>query len=248
MRALILNHVKDDRSSGLLIKTRDGADNSRPLLSGAGTVSSVEPTEIPRSDGYEALPAKHVTIDQVVASNMRRWRKAAGMTQKELGDLLGWSDANVSALEQSVAEDRDRRRFDAQAIAAIAVALELPLSALFLPPEDDGDGKRYLFGATEKYGELQMADLMLLVMPGSVARSPQFDLYRDRFERSASLYLDEEAGKEVARWMRHLEGKEARAERAQRLRSRRAALLDTAAELEDLADALEVDLDDEEES
>lgn len=195
---------------------------------------------MPGTEEYAKLPAEMVTADQVIAWNMRHWRRAAGMTQEEFGRKTGRSAANVSAAERSVSDSRDRRRFDAQAIVSAAVALELPVGALFLPPEDDGHGKRYLFRAGDDgEEEFGMDALMLLVMPGSMSESPQFGLYRQRLEGAATLYLDERWGADIAEWMRGVEGKEARADRAERLRSRRAALLDVAAELESLAAALE---------
>src|SRR5450755_4005243 len=107
------------------------------------TVSPVTTDETPQSG--PDLPAEHVTIDQIVARNMRHWRRTAGMTQEELGARLGWSDRNVSAAELSSDEKRDRRRFDAQTLANLSLALCVPLIAFFLPPDDDGFPARYIF-------------------------------------------------------------------------------------------------------
>ena len=90
-------------------------------------------------------PEKAVTIDQVIAANMRYWRREARMTQEELGKLIGQSDANVSALERSADDNREKRRFDAQAITEIALALGVPIPALFLPPADDRAAAEYIF-------------------------------------------------------------------------------------------------------
>src|SRR5260221_186 len=96
---------------------------------------------------YSSLPGEHVSIDQVVAMNMRYWRRKAGLTQEELGERIGWTAPNVSAAEVSARARKDRRRFDAHILAALAKALGVPVAALFLPPEDDGVAKRYLFQA-----------------------------------------------------------------------------------------------------
>src|ERR1700690_800863 len=90
-------------------------------------------------------PAEQVTVDQLVALNIRHWRNAAGLTQADLGGRLGWSAANVSAAERSADPARDPRRFDAQTLTEIALALGVPLAALFLPPGDDGERACYLF-------------------------------------------------------------------------------------------------------
>lgn len=96
------------------------------------------------ADDYSGLPGVGVTADQLVAMNVRFYRRQAGMTQQELGELLGWTKVAVSAAERSVDPGRDRRRFDAATLVALAVAFRLPIAAFFLPPEDDGISKRYL--------------------------------------------------------------------------------------------------------
>lgn len=125
-------------------------------------------------------PAEQVTVDQLVALNIRQWRTVAGMTQAELGERLGWSAANVSAAERSVSDTRDRRRFDAQTLTEVSLALGVPLAALFLPPADEGERARYRFAAIGRtWG---MGDLMeLVVMPDTTDESPLMDAYRERF-------------------------------------------------------------------
>lgn len=187
-------------------------------------------------------PPQVVTLgmDQLVAINVRYWRKAAGMTQEELGRRLGWSPANMSAAERSADSSRDRRRFDAQQLAELCVALGVPLSALFLPPPDDGDGKAYAFTAGGRpYG---MGDLMEhVVMPDTTEDSALMGAYRDRFNGAA---LRAARGPRwmtlVARWVG---GATRRDERAARLRDLAAGFTASAsaaaAELEDLAAAIE---------
>jgi transcriptional regulator with XRE-family HTH domain len=132
----------------------------------------------------DGAPAEKVSVDQLVALNIRHWRTAAGLTQAELGERLGWSAANVSAAERSVDPARDARRFDAQTLTELALALGVPLAALFLPPDDDGKRVSYCFTATGRtWG---MGDLMeLVVMPDSVDDSPLLEAYRERFNAAA---------------------------------------------------------------
>lgn len=177
----------------------------------------------------DGTPApEHISLDQLVAMNMRHWRKAAGKTQEEFGRLLGWSAANVSAAERSADGGRDRRRFDAQTLGEIALALGVPLTALFLPPED---GARYVFTAGgTAYG---MGDLVeLLVMPDSDDDSPVVNAYRVRFQAAADRYLTPDWGTEVARWLRGAEPAQVRAERAASLRAAQAQLAAIAAAIE----------------
>jgi len=201
------------------------------------TVSSVDSDQAAAAD--EAPVPTVVTIDQIVAANMRHWRKAAGMTQEELGDRIGWSAANVSAVERSADEGRERRRFDAHALAQVAIALGVPLIALFLPPEDDGAGKSYRFagGTGTGYGMKELTERV--VMPDSDDGGHVMDAYRQRLAEVADRYLDLAWSKEVAQWLGQAESSEVRAARIARLRARRADLLRTADELGDIADTLE---------
>ena len=74
------------------------------------------------------------TPNQVVAWNMSYFRKAAGLTQQELGEKLGgWSTASVSAAERSW-DGKRVKKFDADEITAVAGALGVPVAALFIPP------------------------------------------------------------------------------------------------------------------
>jgi transcriptional regulator with XRE-family HTH domain len=203
------------------------------------TVSPVDSAQAVTPDGEAPVPVT-VTIDQIVAANVRYWRKAAGMTQEDLGDATGWSAANVSAVERSADEGRERRRLDAQALTQIALALGVPLIALFLPPGDDGAGKTYRF-AGDAAGTLHgMRELTEhVVMPDSDDDSPVMDLYRQRLTEAADRYLDTAWGKEIARLLGQAEDSQARAARIARLRLRQADLLRAAAELADIAGALE---------
>ena len=188
---------------------------------------------------YATLPAQQVTVNQVVAWNMTHLRRAAALTQEELGELLGWSKAIVSAAERSW-DGKRVRQFTVDDVAAIARALGVPMTALFLPPEDDGDHKRYVLRLAEQDGDcLNMTDLMWLALTDNESESAVMNIYRNRLRGAVTTYLDQFWAEEVAGWLRQIDSEEARADRAARLRSRRAALLDLAAELSDLADTLE---------
>jgi transcriptional regulator with XRE-family HTH domain len=181
-------------------------------------------------------------MNQIVAMNMRLWRRTAGMTQEELGEKLGWSFRAVSAAERTAARtDGKGRLFDAQTLTELALALGVPLIALFLPPEDDRQKQRYLVHSREQDADcLEMSDIMeLVVMTDSDDDSGVMAAYRYRLTMAARTYLDPHWVKEVARWLSVIESAEARAIRVEHLRHRRAELLKAADELGDLADAIE---------
>ena len=199
---------------------------------------AVDKRQQPGSEDYKALPAEDITIDQVVAWNMRRWRRATGMKQEELGELIGWSAANISAAERSVEGHRDRRRFDAQTTAEIADALRIPLVALYMPPEDDGIGKRYQW-RTYGGGVRDMASLMQTVMHDNKHESEVMEEYKDRYRASVAAYLDDEWGTEAVKWFLPMDDPELRAEYAAMFRAREATNLRLAAEDKAFADRLE---------
>lgn len=201
------------------------------------TVSPVDTAREVTADGEAPVT---VTVDQIVAANMRYWRKVAGLTQEELGDRIGWSAANVSAVERSADEGRERRRFDAHALAQVTLALGVPLIALFLPPEDDGTGKAYQFAGDASGALRGMKELVeRVVMPDSDDDNPVMDAYRERLTVTADRYLDPAWAKEIGQMLGQAESAEERAARIARLRMRRADLLRAADELGDIADTLE---------
>lgn len=186
----------------------------------------------------DSLPRRQVTVDQVVAWNIAWYRRAAGLTQEQLGELLGgWSKVAVSAAERSVSDSRDRRRFDAHTIVLIAEALGVPIVALFLPPDDDGIKEQYVYDAGTGRGS--MTDLMRDVLPNTGDRTPVMDAYRKRFQAAVTYYADPEFGEQVARFLRDATDDELRADRAARLRQRQAEAEAMAAEFADIAEALE---------
>lgn len=175
----------------------------------------------------EGIPVVPVTADQLVAYNFRHWRRAAGMTQEEAGAHLGWTAANVSAAERSWDGHRDRRRFDAQTLTEMALALGVPLAALFLPPPDDETGARYRVSAGSR--QYAMRDIMaLVVMPDNDDETPVMDAYRERFNADAARYLDPEWAAVAGRLLGAGASPDARAVMAARLKDERAGLLRTA--------------------
>ncbi|MET9704752.1 helix-turn-helix domain-containing protein [Streptomyces griseus] len=98
----------------------------------------------------DELPEVDITMNQVVAYNIAYFRKIRGLTQEELGKRLepitgkAWSKATMSAVERSWSGARVRS-FDADELAAFSQALGYPVSALLLPPEEDGASVQYRF-------------------------------------------------------------------------------------------------------
>ena len=96
-----------------------------------------------------------VTANQIIAANLLRARQMRGWTQDEaaarLAPFLGtlWSKATFSAAERT-ADGKRLRQFDADEIAAFALAFELPIAWFFLPDEPDEGGTFPILGATNK--------------------------------------------------------------------------------------------------
>ena len=177
-------------------------------------------------------PIRHLTINQVVAYNMARFRKAAGLTQDALGERLGgWTKAAVSAAERSW-DGKRIRQFDADTLTAIAMAVGVPLLALFLPPEDESKEERLLFRAHERGAPPStMRDLMALIMPDSDDDTPVMLTYRDRLVAAAGKYVDPDFGEDVRRWLQDATDAELRAQRLERIRWQREALIAAADDL-----------------
>lgn len=186
----------------------------------------------------EDIPNEPVTADQLVAYNIRRWRRASGITQEELGARTGWSAANLSAAERSADPERERRRFDAQMIADFALALGVPLVALFLPPADDGIRVNYVLSA--RGAKYHMGDFMAMaVMIDSDDDSRVSEQYRDTFNAAAERYLGPEWAALAMRLVAGGMTSQQRADYAARMRERRDESLRQAREWEQMADLAE---------
>lgn len=192
------------------------------------TLGLVSEEGAPGTDGqedYSGLPGVHLSIDQIAAYNMRRWRKAAGMTQEELGQRVGWTFKAVSAAEATWRRPEGGRKFDAATLAALSAALEVPLPALLLPPPDDGIVGRYLYEPLNGTC-VGMAGLLSMILsdPDEDDDSPVMAAYRDAYAEAVGRYLDPGVGSILVH-LGSLTGEQLRAKQAERLRMHRAALV-----------------------
>jgi transcriptional regulator with XRE-family HTH domain len=181
-------------------------------------------------------PTRPLTLNEVTAANILLYRNASGLTQRELGARLGWSNVSVSEAERS-RDGRIHREFDAAELAALAWALGVPLVALFLPPPGDDGAGRYQAGPVM----LDAAELMAaLVMPDSDDDTPAMQAYRDRFNALAGRWLSPEWAAAAARWTGADDtAPDERALAAARYRDRAATLRQLAAEDDQTAAAME---------
>ena len=129
-----------------------------------------------------------------------------------------------------VQRQRDRR---------LRLALDVPLGAFFVPPEDDGVTVRYLFRPYDGAGLLDMGDLMAMVMPDSESDSRTMDAYRRRLVAATGQYMGPSWTDDLDRWMTSMTPREIRAEEAEDLRADREALWRIAGKLGRMIDAYE---------
>jgi transcriptional regulator with XRE-family HTH domain len=141
-------------------------------------VDDIEPgSALPQGQRAD-LPVRRVTVNSIVALNLAYYRKAAQLTQEELGEQIGWGKSVVSTAERSW-EAKRGRSFSAEDLIAIAAALRIPLAALFLPPEDDGTAFRYVLDMPGPE-DRKAADLLEYVFPAHEGDSSAMDAYRKR--------------------------------------------------------------------
>ncbi len=177
----------------------------------------------------DELPVEDKTVNQIVAWNVAYYRKAAGITQEQLGELIGRTKRNVSADERSW-DGGHTREFNAHELATLAAALDVPIGALFLPPVDDEVTVRYQWHPHDKDPDcLDMAYLMAMIMPDSTSDSRAMDAYRRRLDAAVRHYLPPMWSDEVARWRSTMTEREINAEAADELRGEREVLLRIAA-------------------
>jgi transcriptional regulator with XRE-family HTH domain len=167
----------------------------------------------------DQLPVRHVTINQVIARNITHWRKAADITQDELGRRLGRSKRNVSADERSWDGERTRE-FNGAELADLAAAFGVPVGAFFMPPEDDGVTVRYMFTVTDpdQPGDRDMADLAGMMLPDSDDDTPVMAAYRERLRLMVRKYKPPPWHEDVDYWLTDLTGTEIREEKVAILR------------------------------
>jgi transcriptional regulator with XRE-family HTH domain len=181
----------------------------------------------------DELPGVLKTVNQIVARNITYYRRAAGITQEQLGELIGGrSKRNVSSDERSW-DGGHTREFNASELAALAVALDVPVAAFFLPPEDDGSDANYMFRPHDNAEPLGMGDLMEKVMPDSRSNSRAMDAYRRRMTAAVRDYMAPSWSDDWDYWRSQMSpGPEMRAEEAEDLRADVEALYRLAAKLD----------------
>jgi transcriptional regulator with XRE-family HTH domain len=166
------------------------------MLNPAATIAGMTETHGTTASGPEPPQYRAVSVNQVVAWNLARYRRAAGMTQEQLGLAIGWKMSAVSDAERSWSSGRTRE-FSAQEMTEIAVALGIPVTALLLPP-DPGDGEH--LEVRNQDGALTLAEYMeVAVMPDSDLDEPATQEYRDRYTALASRHLAPEWAAHVTR-------------------------------------------------
>jgi transcriptional regulator with XRE-family HTH domain len=189
--------------------------------------------------GYTDLPGRHVSINQLVAYNLAYWRKVAGLTQEELGERIGWSKAAVSAAERSW-DGKRIREFDADLLITFAMVLDIPVTALLLPPEDDGIKERYLYHIQESMSSCHnMYDLINMIMSDpSQDDEPVMNRYRERYTTTVNFYLGAEAVDDLTRYFEDLTTEEKIVERLARSREQYEALRGIISDIDKLQEAL----------
>jgi len=186
---------------------------------------------------YDALPETELSVNQVVAANIRTFRIAAGLTQKQLGEMVGLSHENVSNMERSAEPGRTRRQFDADLIAAFALAIGVPVTAFFLPPADDGTTTRYVAVAADQL-TADMRTLFDIATTEPADGTPAARAYVDRLRLAISVYASPLPGGELSRYFEDLTTEEQRAAALERVRQQLPALRSVVADLDRLETSL----------
>ncbi len=159
-----------------------------------------------RSERPEAgLPERSITANQLVSYNLSYFRRAADRTQEDLGKQLGWTNVAVSAAERSWRGGRVRQ-FDADLTSAIALTLGVPVSALYLPPVDDGIEFSYRLKIPGGPDDgLTMEDWFLFfagIEPEWAPDTPALRAYEERYVAAVSRYAEPDAAAGLAERMR----------------------------------------------
>lgn len=146
-----------------------------------------------------APPGRRVTANMLVGYNIAFFRQAAGLTQEQLGERLGWTNVAVSAAERSW-DGKRVRKFDADEIIAIAQALGVPSTALLLPPLDDTE-QPHVLRQPGAAGAMTMARYFRHVVPighpGGLETTDVMTAYQTRFVGAADAYLGKAAAGEI---------------------------------------------------
>jgi hypothetical protein len=173
----------------------------------------------------DELPERRVTANMIVGYNIAYFRKVAGATQEQLGEPLGWTKVAVSAAERSW-DGKRVRKFDADEILRISQMFGIPIAALFLPPEDDGEKVRYVIDGGQDW-QITMRRLLEHAMSDPIDNdSPIMQAYEDRLVSAVNTYLDSEAAEAVATRLKERAAEEQLAAALREARQRRVALAD----------------------
>lgn len=177
-------------------------------------------------DGLRGEPQeRRITPNMLVAHNMTRWRRAADMTQEQLGERLGgWTKTAVSAAERSW-DGKRVRQFDADLIASLARIFGVPVTAFFLPPADDGQAFRYMVETGN--GPVSVAGFFVSAVAEFAVvgpESPGGTAYREALIAAVARYTDPGTVARAASSLLGVAGDEARAAALQRARESGASL------------------------
>lgn len=222
----------------VLVKLSTGMTaNPVSMLSETVTIAGMTETHGTTGEAPE-LPYRLLSVNQVVAWNVARYRKRAALTQELLGELLGWTASAVSDAERSWDSGRTRE-FDAQLLTDIALALGVPVLALLLPPE--GDGTEAHFEVRHRDGAIPVADYVEHALVPDPGDGEPADDYRDRYTAAVHRYLQPEAAAYAARWMGASRSGDELSVIAARMRERQREALEAASEWADFAAAAEAE-------
>jgi transcriptional regulator with XRE-family HTH domain len=204
----------------------------------------MEPDRTSEGSTEHDAPGRLITVNQVVAWNLAWLRREAGLTQEGLGDLLGWPQNKVSEAERSW-NGRRTREFSAQDLAAMAMALGVPIAAFFLPPLDDS--AVWVIRPPGQYEDCGMGDLLAYAMTDIDEETPVIAAYRQRLLAAVGNYLGDGWRAEVGRWLKRIVGGERMREGAFRLEGLRAMLADCSREVSAWVQAIKEDAGEEDE-
>lgn len=149
-----------------------------------------------------SLPVEVITPNQLIGYNMSYWRRKRHMTQEELGEHLerltgrNWSKASVSAAERSW-DGKRVRQFDADEIMALANVLEVPLTAFWLLPTDDGQTTQYAVSprpsstADKALSGQEFVDYLISEMQDDEDLEPVLRHFAERFQALLDSHFEE---------------------------------------------------------
>ena len=196
-------------------------------------------------NGDQQLPETELSVNQIVAANLRAFRTAAGLSQRELGDKIGRSHANISNLERSVEPGQQRREFDADLITALALAIGVPVGAFFLPPVDDGITTRYVAVAADELTADMRTMFDIATAEPADDQTPAAQAYIGRLRHGITVYASPVPGGDLGQYFEDLSTEEKRAAALERIRWQLSAIRAVAADLDRLETSLTESSDDD---